>query len=114
MTFSVDPFFFRRYDAKNYHCLHHAAEVWKAVTGEDILDKLAGVLNGLSRSHVKAFARLERAQAPCLALMRQRIGGTLHVGVYLKGRILHITPRGVEFQPACVVGARYTDLRFYR
>jgi hypothetical protein len=111
---SVDPFLLRRYDARNYHCLHHAAEFWQALTGEDILQRLEGVLNGLTRSHVAGFTRLPAPADPCLVLMRARLGTEMHVGVYYRRRILHIMPDRVEFQPAPVVTARFRDIRYYR
>lgn len=111
---SVDALLVRRYDAKNYNCLHLAAEFWKERTGEDILERLAGVLNGITRAHVAGFTRLQAPLSPCLALMRQRMGGVMHVGVFYKNRILHITPQRVEFQPVQVVTARFTGIRYYR
>lgn len=109
---SIDRFFFRRYDPKHYFCLHHAAEVWAALTGEDIAARLEGVLNGITRDHVNGFTRLAQPVSPCLALMRH--AGVMHVGVHIDNRILHITRRGVEFQPVALMQDLFQDLRWYR
>lgn len=111
---SLDQFFFRRYDLKKYNCLHLAAEVWAALTGEDILVRLEGVMNGLTRDHVKAFETLKDPVSPCLVLLRKKRQDIPHIGVYLDRRIMHITCRGVQYQPVDVVAAGFTNIRWFR
>lgn len=110
---SVDVFLDRVYHRRRYNCLHHASEVWLALKGENIESKLADVLNGVKRAHVAAFRRLSAPADPCLVLMRRERSKTMHVGVMIAGRVLHIQGRGVEYQPLDVAGIGYTDIRFY-
>lgn len=119
---SIDAFLDRAYDRTSYTCLHFAAEVWQHETGEDVQDRLAAVLASLDgqeerapfvSGHVRAFRRLATPRSPCFALM-QRPGSEPHVGVYLRGRILHITPKGVEFFPPSLASRGFTSVRYYQ
>ena len=110
---SLDRFFQRTYSRARYNCFHHAAEVWQHLTGEDILARLAGALEGVSRTHVQGFRRLARPADPCLVLMRQPVTRDMHVGVMVRGMVMHIQPRGVELQPLDVASFGFSDVRFY-
>lgn len=118
---SIDRFFERTYDRTNYNCLHFVAEVWSAETGEDVKERLSLLLaafsgpdkrHALTRGHVRAFRRLAAPLSPSLALM-ERPGYEPHAGVYLRGRVLHITPSGVEFFPPSLAMRGFTSIRFY-
>lgn len=111
---SLDQFFDRKYHEKRFNCLHHASEVWSRLTGEDIRARLEGVLGGLRRRHLRAFIRLSRPQSPCLVMLRRRRECVFHIGVYLDGRVMHITGRGVEYQPLDVVACGFGETRWYR
>lgn len=119
---SVDQYLSRRYDRKNYHCLHFVAEVWQAETGEDVNERLevllgavagGGKRHSLQRQHVRAFTRLRGPVSPCFALM-ERPGFEPHVGLYIRGRILHITERGVEFFPPSLAARNFTSVKYYK
>jgi hypothetical protein len=111
---SIDGFFDRRYRLRGYNCLHHTAEVWRHLTGDDIEARLAGVIEGVTRAHVAGFRRLAKAADPCLVLMRHAGTRTMHVGVMTAGRVIHIQERGVEYQPLDVAAFGFTDVRYYR
>lgn len=114
---SLDAFLDRQYDLERYNCLHHAAEVWKHLTGEDILTRLEDVLNGVKRAHVAGFEALARPVDPCLALLRRRGGKSrsdMHVGVYVGRRIIHITKQGVQYMPVDVVRYGFSGIRYWR
>lgn len=112
---SLDQFFHRHY-TDDYICTHHAAEVWKALTGEDIFAKIGDVVNGgIKKRHVEAFAKLDAPQDPCLALLRhRRHDNKFHMGVYHQGRIMHLTPRGVHNQPVDVVKIGFSEVVWFR
>lgn len=113
---SVDPFYARKYHEKNYNCLHFSAEVWKALTGQDILELLAAFLQDAStakRLAYRVFEEVETPVDPCFVVM-QRPKVTPHLGVYLRGRVLHINPHSVEFQPVKVAARSFTTVRFYK
>lgn len=114
---SVDPYLRRRYDRREYNCLHFARDVWQEATGEDVTEKLAGLLDPASRhptrGHFRSFKRINTPQDPCFVLMR-RPRLEAHVGVYIRGRVLHIQAAGAEFQLLEVVTRDFTETRFYQ
>ena len=114
---SVDRWLAKRYDADKYNCAHFAAEVWAAETGENIEGTLTGFLRPESERRAsmdlkRQFVLLDRPASPCLVLMR-RPRCQPHVGVYLRGQILHITKRGVTFQPIDVATLGFPLVGFY-
>jgi len=114
----MDWLFSRQYDEKHYNCFHFTAEVWKALTGEAIEDRLGGLLGLLSGQGASVvptapFLALAQPLSPSLAIMR-RPRSTPHVGIYLERKILHIQPRGVEFQPPEVAALGFTRINYYK
>lgn len=115
---SVDPFLERRYKPLSYDCLHFTREVWLAATGEDIGDRLEtllgrGTARKVQKEHRRAFRRLSAPEDPCICLMR-RPRASPHIGVYLRGRVLHLCERGVEFMPPVVAARGFLSLGYYR
>lgn len=113
----IDEFFFRTYDRNNYNCAHLVAEAWLKITGEDIEAALTGFLRpfrarsvGMSLRH--KFVRLQAPQSPCIVLMN-RPGAVAHVGVYYRGKVLHIHASGTEYVPLDVARRGFTSARFY-
>jgi hypothetical protein len=114
---SIDCFLDRSYNAQTYNCLHFSREVWLALTGRDIGAALQGLLGrvserGISRGTVAAFARLASPMSPCIVLL-QRPRTSPHMGVYLRGKVLHITQQGVEFLPVDLAMRGFKSVRFY-
>lgn len=115
---SIDKYFERKYNRKTYNCAHLVCEVWRDVTGRDISGAMRGFLNGRGEgrailSDLRAFSRLEAPESPCLVLMQAHRQAP-HVGIFIRGRVLHIQPRGVEFQPLDVVSIGYRKIGFYK
>lgn len=114
---NLDQFFSRTYDRNKYNCGHFASEVWKHETNEDISGALTGILVPMPERKAELTARrsfrsLPVPVSPCLVLMR-RNGCVPHVGVYLRGRVLHITERGVQFQPLDIATVGFKVIGFY-
>lgn len=114
----IDEFFFRKYDRSNYNCAHLVAEAWLKITGLDISERLAGFLKpvrarsvGMSLRH--SFIRLQAPESPCVVLMN-RPGAVAHVGVYYRGKVLHIHASGTEYVPLDVARRGFTTVRFYK
>lgn len=100
-----------------YTCAHYAAEVWQALTGQDIEGVLVGFFNervdGVPLPHpIAQFRRIPRPIDPCLVLLRRGKVGT-HIGVYLRGRVQHLGGLAPIRQPLNVVSLGYTSVRFY-
>lgn len=114
---STDQFLDRTYHPRNYNCGHLVAEVWNQLTGTNIHHAIGSMLTGVKDRTVDItkrhyFRLVEDKTEPSIVLFRgNRIEP--HCGVYLRRRVLHITPRGVEFQPLEVVGLLYPFKRFY-
>lgn len=110
--------FFSRQQTTEYNCLDFTRDVWLDLTGVDITEHLLR-LNGafatrkVTIAGVRAFKRLDAPANPCIAVM-QRKGMTPHIGVYLDRRILHLHPRGVEFQPLAVAREYFTTVTYYK
>jgi hypothetical protein len=115
---SIDAFFHKKYERNSYNCAHFVCEVWQSLTGESITQKLAGLLEAPKDRRAsfdlrRQFKRLERPESPCLALMQRR-GSAPHVGLFLRGRVLHIHETGVEFQPIDVASRGFEKIGFYK
>ena len=115
---SIDSFFHRIYNREKYNCAHFVCEVWQSLTGESIAHKLGGLLEPPKSRHVRfdlrrQFVRLERPETPCIALMQRR-GSAPHVGIFLRGRVLHIHELGVEYQPIDVASRGFEKIGFYK
>lgn len=111
---SVDPFLDRVFVEGKYECRHHASEVWEAITGQpfdrQMLDFLEGVTIG--RAVRSQYKRIVKPSSPCIALFRNSV--VSHVGVYVRGKVLHLTERdGVQYVPVHVITTWYPIVRFY-
>lgn len=114
---SIDPLFHRTYSRRLYNCAHFVAEAWEHETGQDIRERLIGFLFPPSDRFVpfalrRAFVSLDRPQSPCIVLMRQPRREP-HVGIWIRGKVFHITESGPQFQPLDVATLGFLIVRFY-
>lgn len=114
---TIDHFFNREYDGGKYNCAHFVAEVWQSLTGVDIRGQLDGFLLPPGKRFVKSgirrrFIRLEKPKDLCIVLM-YRVKGSTHIGVFIRGRVLHIQRVGVSFHPVEIATMGYKTFRFY-
>lgn len=119
MLASVDRFLARRPDGDRYNCLHLADEIWFAHTGERLSDRLKvfhepEADRQVRKTDVAAFTRLSAPQDPCLVLMRRPFGGRPHVGVFLRGKVLHLSERGARFERLDLARVGFSSVRFYK
>lgn len=115
---SIDAFFHRKYNRETYNCAHFVCDVWENLTGEQIAHKLGPLLLPPKERYVapelrRHFRKLERPESPCVVLMQRR-GSPPHVGIFVRGRVLHIHERGVEFQPTDVASRGFERTGFYK
>lgn len=115
---NVDKYLDRIYDESKYNCAHFVCEVWKDLFNQDISYALNGVLSGpgsrtLHAHSLAIFERLKLPQGHSLALFQQHRRQT-HVGIWLKGKILHIGKNGVEWSYLETVCIGFNQVRFYR
>lgn len=104
---NFDHLFSRTYHKKDYNCRHFFNEAWQFVTGEPEKVPLHidfGIRPG--------FVRLQTPVSPCVALFVAK--NYTHVGMFWNGRILHISEKGVRFEPLEIASMSFKAVRFYR
>lgn len=115
---SVDKLLGKTYNRDAYNCVHFLVDAWRHLVGQDLSARLAGFLRPAAARGVVAparhdFARLDAPCSPCIVLMH-RPRSAPHVGMYYRGRVLHIHEHGVEYQPIDVASRGFTKLRYYK
>lgn len=114
---SLDSFFDRRYNRDTYNCAHFAVDVWEALTGQSIARELTGFLRPVKDRRAdpglrRTFKKLSAPESPCLVLM-QRNRSTPHVGVYVRGNVIHLHENGVECLPPEVATRGFARIGYY-
>ncbi len=94
--------------SRNYTCNEFACEAWKQITGKDLGKRIEKFLNGKGQ-----FKRLDEAISPCLVWFGNGEKSSTHVGLFYADKLLHLTPRGVQFVPLEVVSGHFREVRFY-
>lgn len=115
---SLDVYFNRSYNVNSYNCAHFVCEVWKGLQGEEIAEKLKGFLCArhdrfASVEELRCVRFLGKPVSPCLVLF-QASASTTHVGIWYKGKVLDIGPRGVRYMPLEVASLGYKRVRFFK
>lgn len=117
---STDRYMAREFDFATSNCWHLVRDVWRDMTGVDLGDLTPesvdpGSLNGAVDAAARGpmFARIGAPRQPCIVLMRQRKDPIPHVGVLLRWRLLHLTPRGVRHEWLSDVIRQWDELEYY-
>jgi hypothetical protein len=112
MSFSVDPYLGRTYDRRTYHCWHLFADAWLDLTGDNLSGPSAKLDTLLGRWDGTYFQQVPEPVSPCAVLML-RPPAVPHVGLFHKGRVLHIRAEGARHDrlPDAVLG--FDEVRFY-
>ena len=111
---SVDPFLDRVYVPGRYTCLDHAAEVWLSITGTPLHIDIQRFLkqHSISKEARGQYKRIQDPVSPCLVVFRSHTSS--HIGVFIRGKVLHLTERdGVQYVPLHVVTTWFKVVRFY-
>lgn len=108
---SVDKYFGQVYDRQTNNCLHLAARVWADETGQEFQGVFEFLHGKCSLSTARKFTKLEKPVSPCIVIFKG--GEDLHVGIYLRGKILHFAEDGVQYQPLHVVSLGFLETVFY-
>lgn len=114
---SFQYLFHRKYDRNNYNCAHFVVEVWRLLADQDIEPILSGFLLPPKQRKValgkrRQFKPIQKPESPCLVAMH-RPKSAPHVGMYWKGKVLHIHENGVEYMPVDVASRAFKTVRFY-
>lgn len=114
---NLDDLFFKKYDKNNYNCAHFVRDAWELETGEDISEELEGFLLPAKSRYARAalrriFKKIKKPQSPCIVLM-QRPRSVPHVGIYLRGKVLHLHEKGVERMTPEIASRGFKKVGFY-
>jgi hypothetical protein len=114
---SVDKYLDRTFDRSRYNCLDFVREVWLDLTGIDLASKLMGVFGcpserTPSRKHFRAFREISNPGDMCLVYMESPKTAP-HIGVFIRGRVLHLHERGVEYLPVDIAARGFKRVRYY-
>lgn len=115
---SIDALLDRRYDSKNYHCVHFLIEAAKYLLNQDYSASFLGLTGDLSQSIQTSRdttvknKRLEKPKDGCIVLMTNLLNSS-HVGLFYCGRVLHLSENGVYFQELRSLERNYSRFRFY-
>lgn len=115
---SIDALLDRRYDSKNYHCVHFLIEAAQYLLNQDYSASFLGLTGDLSQSIQTSRdttiknKRLERPIDGCIVLMTNLLNSS-HVGLFYCNRVLHLSESGVYFQELRSLERNYSRFRFY-
>lgn len=114
----ADDYLMRRFDLRAYNCWHLVRDVWRDMTDVDLGDLTPSSLEtpalvGAARdaSDGPEFVQVER-QRTCIVLF-ERPGTMPHVGIMLRGRVLHLRPDGVRYQLLEAAQLGFRSVTFY-
>ncbi len=114
---SIDKYLDRRYHLQKYNCGHFAAEVWKDLFNQDISPFISMIYAPKAERKVdiktlRVFKRSDKPINKSLVLFHSD-GGELHVGVYIRNRVLHIQSSGVRFELLETIAPFFKKVTFY-
>ena len=113
----IDRFFSRRYSPDKYNCAHFVIEVWQALVGQDLEERLHGVLCAPTRRRLdldslRGIELLSVPRSHCLVIMQRR--GFAHVGIWFNGRVFHLLEvGGVQYMPLEIATLGFNRVRFF-
>lgn len=114
---SLDSLMGKRYTA-TYTCLNFACDAWELETGQKLNDKVLSLLTAKSsrvvaREELNEFELLKEPVSPCVVILRKQLR-PLHIGIYVRGKVIHLTDDGVRMQPLDHLKLCYDRLRYYK
>lgn len=111
MNNSIDCYFGEIYHRQDNNCLHFSAKVWAKETGGEFKGVYDFLHGKCSLATARKFKKLKEPVSPCIAVFK---GGTeTHIAIFIRGKILHFTEAGVQYQPLDVVMFGFSHVRFY-
>lgn len=118
MNFCVNPYLDRTFNDRKYNCYDFVREVWKDITGIDLgaqTPDVKSVTTYTDRSFLVASSLQEllSVQDPCIVLLlRKRM--IPHIGIYVQGKVLHLSKNGPHYVPLSSAAASFTTVKFYK
>lgn len=99
----IDKYLDRTYDLATYNCGHFVADVWRDLTGEDI----SIICDSFVEGKLNAFRqqRQDREKLACppdvgfCGVLFRNTNNEIHAGIWIDGRVLHLTEAGAKYEP---------------
>lgn len=114
----IDRYLDRRYHPKTYNCAHFVCDVWQDLKGIELAELMKGFLCGRSERKgnypllKKHIAFIDKPETVCVVLMQSpRVPP--HVGIWLNGKVLQLTRRGVNYLPLEAATIGYKKIRYF-
>lgn len=113
---NTDKYLNKIYNKREYNCAHFVAEVWQDLTGHDLSIELTGFMRKRTDRVVpvgflKSFVKLKSPKTPSILWLHNK--NESHVGIYLHGRVLHITEHGVKLELLETLAIGFKKVGFY-
>ena len=114
----IDALLDKRYDSDNYHCVHFVIDAGKHLFNYDFSPNFLGLDKSLTHNGTPSrhtVTHSQRADTPTdgTVVLITKLDNGLHVGLYLHGRVLHLTGQGVRFETVRALGRMYKRIRYY-
>ena len=105
---SLDLFLDRTW-SNHYTCNEFVCEVWEHLMQENLSQRLYDQLKGKA-----CFRRLDHPTSPCIVFFTNSNRSSTHVGLFYCDKLLHLTPRGVQFVPLELIAMSFREVRYYQ
>lgn len=115
---SIDALLDKTYNPESYHCVHFVIDAGKYLFGYDFSNNFLGLNHSLisngspSRHTVSQSIRTATPMDGSVVLMN-KLDNSLHVGLYLDGRVLHLSETGVRYELIHSLQRYYKRIRYY-
>lgn len=116
----TDKYLSKRFHITNYNCWHFVRDVWFELTNEMLYDYTPAKTTKYELQLAAEDARYRFVQVPKdtgkhlpLIVLMKRYRDVPHIGVLYKGKVLHLRPEGVMYQPLDVASVGFDDVLFY-
>lgn len=114
----MDELFHKKYDRKQYHCVHFVIDAAKAIYSKDYSHFFVGLTGSIdeaintSRQNLIELKSSGKPSEGCIVLMTYQDSSS-HVGLYYKGRVFHLTENGVSRPTLEQIKPLFKRIRFY-
>lgn len=119
--FTVDKYLAKKFSIGNYNCWHFVRDVWFELTGHMLYDYTPAKTNkhelelaAIDATHHFVETDLQSADKllPLIVLFR-RPKDAPHIGVLYLGKVLHMRPQGVRWEPLQIARMSFDRVNFY-
>lgn len=115
---NIDKYLGKTFNYRHYNCYHFVRDVWLELTGVDLGEQAPETLSVESYTEkalqvANTLQRLDRPTDPSIVLL-QRSRIEPHIGVYVGGKVLHLTRTGAYYMSLNQVTPGYPTVSFYK